>query len=205
MAKHHHPKRHGRHKRILLVFFARIERIEEKLCWEDNVSANLQLVANLLTSGFALTLAESAAGAPLPLSKGPFTVAVADPNNTVTHTPGSADQTTPDTFFPNGTGNTGIVTVTVTDTSVTPNALVGVGSFQVVAPAPPPPPPTQPDTLTVGFTPITAPAASSTSTTASSTTTATGASPAAATSNLKKAIGETGEHGETGELGTNKP
>ena len=101
-------------------------------------------------TGLLLALAESSKGNPVPLSAGPFTVAVSDPSNTVNVTPGSADQTTPTQFVPNGTGNTGTVTVTVTDTSQTP-PLVGTGSFQVVAPTAPP----VPDTLTVTFVPAT--------------------------------------------------
>lgn len=114
------------------------------------------IVAQLLsndTVGINLLLAESAKGAGVPLSAGPFQIAVLDPANTVTVTPGSADQTTPTNFKANGTGNTGEVAVTVTDTSQTP-PLAGTGSFAVVAPAPPPPP--APDTLTVQFTPATA-------------------------------------------------
>jgi len=115
---------------------------------------NKQLQANNVNAGFALVLAELLAGAPFPLTKGPFLVSVADPGNTIQRTPGSADQTTPDTFFPNGSGNAGTVTVTVTDQSVTPAGLVGTGAFDVVAATPPPL--TQPDTLTVDFAPITA-------------------------------------------------
>lgn len=108
--------------------------------------------------GINLLLAELLKGASLPLSAGPFTVAVADPQNTgVVVTPGSADQTTPTNFKGTAAGLAlGEVTVTVTDTSQTP-PLVGVGSFAVVAAAPPPPP--VPDTLQVQFTPAAPPAA----------------------------------------------
>jgi hypothetical protein len=102
------------------------------------------------TVGVNLLLAESAAGVQLALTKGPFSVAVDDPGNTVTVTPGSDDQTTPTKFKPNGSGATGTVTVTVTDMSQTP-PLVGKASFDVVAP--PPPPPQTPDTLAVSFVP----------------------------------------------------
>jgi hypothetical protein len=117
-----------------------------------------QLVATD-TVGINLLLGELLKGAAFPLSKGPFTVAVADPQNTgVVVTAGSADQTSPTNFKGTAAGLAlGEVTVTVTDESQTP-PLVGVGSFAVVAPAPPPPPP-GPDTLTVQFTPATPPAA----------------------------------------------
>jgi hypothetical protein len=75
-------------------------------------------------------------------------VDVTDPSGVITVTPGSADQSTPTNFKPNGTAAVGTVTAKVTDTS---NGLVGSGSFDVVAPAPPPPP--GPDTLVVGFVP----------------------------------------------------
>ena len=97
------------------------------------------------TKGLNLVLAESAKGQPVPLSKGPFTVAVQDPNNTVTVTPGSADQTTPTNFKPNGSGATGTVTATVTDTAQTPPLVSAPASFDVVAPV------TVPDTLTASF------------------------------------------------------
>lgn len=109
-----------------------------------------QILAND-TKGLNLTVEEIAAANPgvvLPAS-GPFQVDVTDPGNTVTVTPGSANQITPTNFKPNGTGAIGTVTVKVTDTS---NNLVGTGSFAVVA-APPPPPPPKADTLLVGFVP----------------------------------------------------
>lgn len=108
----------------------------------------MQIVSND-TKGLLLVLAESSKGVAVPLSKGPFAVDVQDPNNTITMTPGSDDQSTPSKFVPNGSAATGTVTVKVTDTS---NGLVGSGSFDVVA-APPPPP--TPDTLTVDFAPAT--------------------------------------------------
>lgn len=97
------------------------------------------------TKGLNLVLAESAKAQPVPLSKGPFTVDVQDPNNTVTVTPGSADQTTPTNFKPNGSGATGTVTVTVTDTAQTPPLVSAPASFDVVVPV------TAPDTLTASF------------------------------------------------------
>jgi len=98
--------------------------------------------------GLNLVLAETAAGAAVPLSKGPFTVAVTDPNNTVTVTPGSADQTTPTNFKPNGSGAVGTVSVVVTDTSTTPPLVSAPATFDVVAPAPP-----VPDALVASFAP----------------------------------------------------
>jgi hypothetical protein len=99
--------------------------------------------------GLNLTIQEvlAATGQIFP-SAGPFDVVVTDPASTVTVTPGSADNTTPTNFKPNGSGAIGTVTVKVTDQS---NNLVGTGSFDVVAPVTPPP--TVPDTLQVGFVP----------------------------------------------------
>jgi hypothetical protein len=182
--KHRRHCEHHRHPQVLAVLFARIHRHRRKIHYEDTQMPNLQLIATDTTKGFALVLAELLAGAPFPLTAGPFTVAFDDPNGTVTRTPGSADQTTPDTFFPNGSGAVGTVTVTVTDQSV-PGGLVGVGAFDVVAPVPPPP---QPDTLQVSFAPISTAGASS--------------APAAA---AVKGTGATGDHGAVGDLGTNKP
>jgi len=107
----------------------------------------MQIVSND-AKGLNLVLAESAKGAPLPLSKGPFTVDVTDPNNTVTVTPGSPDQTTPTNFKPNGTGAVGTVSVVVTDTSLTPPLVSAPATFDVVAPAA-----TVPDTLVASFVP----------------------------------------------------
>jgi len=100
--------------------------------------------------GLNLVLAESAKGQPFPLTAGPFTVDVQDPGNTVTVTPGSADQTTPTNFKPNGSGAVGTVTVVVTDTSQTPPLVSAPASFDVVAPVVVPP---VPDTLTASFVP----------------------------------------------------
>lgn len=66
---------------------------------------------------------------------GPLQFAVSDPSGTVTQGV-AADGVTP-TFLPNGSGNTGDVTVEVTDAG---NNLVGSGSFSVVSGTPPPPP-----------------------------------------------------------------
>lgn len=86
------------------------------------------------TKGLNAALAETEKGVAIPLSKGPFTFNIQDPANTVTVTPGSPDQTTPTNFKPNGTGNVGTVTFTVTDTSVTPPLVSNMVSFDVVAP-----------------------------------------------------------------------
>lgn len=129
-----------RHSKQLHVFFLNSEG-----------GITMQIASN--SAGLALVLAESLKGNLLPLSAGPFLVELDDPNNTVSQVPGSPDQTTPDLFEPNGTGNTGTVNVKVTDQGQTP-PLVGTGSFDVIAPVTPPPP-TTPDTLTVGFAPIT--------------------------------------------------
>jgi hypothetical protein len=106
----------------------------------------MQIVSND-TKGLNLVLAETAKGVAVPLSKGPFTLAITDPNNTVLVTPGSADQTTPTNFKPNGTGAVGTVSVVVTDTSVTPNLVSAPATFDVVTPV------AVPDTLTASFVP----------------------------------------------------
>ena len=67
--------------------------------------------------------------------KGPFSFAVSDPSSTVTQGL-LADGVTP-SLVPNGTGNTGDVSVQVTDTG---NNLVGTATLSVVAPIQPPPP-----------------------------------------------------------------
>jgi hypothetical protein len=144
-------KERHRHFRELLVFFVKESEFRNL---EGQVMSSPVIVAQLLSNdlvGINLLLTELSKGAVVPLSKGPFTVAVQDLSNTVSYTPGSADETTPDNFKANGTGNTGLVTVTVTDTSQTP-PLFGVGTFNVVAP-----PPAVPDTLEVQFTPATPP------------------------------------------------
>jgi hypothetical protein len=104
------------------------------------------------TKGLNLVLAETAKGAALPLSAGPFTVAVQDPANTCNVTPGSADQTTSTNFKPNGSGAVGTVTVIVTDTSQNPPLVSAPASFDVVPPVVVPP---VPDTLTASFVPAT--------------------------------------------------
>lgn len=132
----------ARHSKQLTVFF-----------FTEGGKQQMNLLSNAIIA-LLLVLAESAKGNPIKLSAGPFTVATSDPNNTVTNTPGSADQTTPDSWLPNGTGNTGTVEVTVTDEGQTP-PLVGVGSFNVVAPGGGGTGPVVPDTLTVTFAPAT--------------------------------------------------
>jgi hypothetical protein len=106
----------------------------------------MQIVSND-AKGLNLVLAETAKGVAVLLSKGPFTLAVADPANTVTVTQGSGDQTTPTNFKPNGTGAVGTVTVVVTDTSQTPPLVSAPASFDVVAPV------TVPDALVASFAP----------------------------------------------------
>jgi len=106
---------------------------------------------------YDLVLAESKAGVSVPLGKGPFGVAVVDPNGvggTVKVTPGTPDNTTPTSFQLSGTGAVGSVQVTVTDEQY---SIVAQGVINVAA-APPPPPPV-PDTLTVDFQPAPASAA----------------------------------------------
>lgn len=85
--------------------------------------------------GLNLALVESAKGVQIPLSKGPFTVDVQDPANTITVTRVGTDEVVPTNFKPNGSGATGTVTITVTDTSVTPPLAAAPISFDVVAPA----------------------------------------------------------------------
>lgn len=103
------------------------------------------------TKGLNLALAETANGMAIPLSKGPFVIVIDDPNKAIDPNgfiPGTPDQTTPANFKPNGTGAVGTVTVTVTDTSVTPPLAAAPVSFDVVAPHAP-----VPDTLVASFVP----------------------------------------------------
>ena len=103
-------------------------------------------------NGVDLTILETAKGAPVPLGAGPFTITILDPNNTVRQVAGTPDQKTPTSLVPNGTGNVGAVTVTVTDTA---NNLVSAPTvLNVVAPPPP-----APDAIEVAFTPRSAPPA----------------------------------------------
>jgi hypothetical protein len=131
-------KRHPRQRRELLVFFLHLER-----CLGELV---MQIFSND-AKGLNLVLAETAKGVPVPLSKGPFTLQVTDPGNTITVTPGTPDQTTPTNFKPNGTGAVGTVTVVVTDTSFNPPLVSAPASFDVVAPV------AVADTLTASFAP----------------------------------------------------
>jgi hypothetical protein len=143
-----HRRRHPDRLHVSFVRPALYWRAKNKNIILGDPMSPANAVNQLLSNdavGINLALAESAAGVAVPLSKGPFAVAVQDPANTVTVTPGSADQTTPTNFKANGSGATGVVTVTVTDQS---NGLVGVASFNVLAPPPPPP-----DKLDVGFVP----------------------------------------------------
>jgi len=121
--EHWRKKRH-RHGHHLFVFFLRGEHITMQIFSND-------------TKGLDLVLAETAKGVAVPLSKGPFQVAVQDPGNTIAVTAGTPDQATPTLFKPNGTGNVGTVTVVVTDTSQTPPLVSSPASFDVVAPPPP--------------------------------------------------------------------
>jgi hypothetical protein len=137
--KKHRRGHHGHTKKFLVVSFIEVARgvLTMKIFSNDPKGLNLTLQEIL-----------QASGQQFPLTKGPFQVDVTDPSGVITVTPGSADQSTPTNFKPNGTAAVGTVTAKVTDTS---NGLVGSGSFDVVAPAPPPPP--GPDTLVVGFVP----------------------------------------------------
>jgi hypothetical protein len=93
----------------------------------------MQIFSNDL-KGLNLALVESSKGVQIPLSKGPFTLAVTDPGNTVQVTRVSNDEVVPTNFKPNGTGSVGTVTVVATDTSVTPPLVAAPVSFDVVAP-----------------------------------------------------------------------
>jgi hypothetical protein len=142
----HRPHHHRRHRRELFVFFLHVQGGIGELV--------MQILSND-TKGLNLVLAETAAGVAVPLSKGPFTLAVTDPgvdpngqNGIITVTPGSADQTTPTNFKPSGNGKTGTITVVVTDTSTTPPLVSAPATFDVVAPAPP-----VPDALVASFAP----------------------------------------------------
>jgi hypothetical protein len=134
--KHKREKRR-RHQRHLFVFFLN----------REGTHITMQIFSND-TKGLDLVLAETAKGAAVPLSKGPFQVGVQDPGNAITVIAGTPDQATPTLFKPNGTGAVGTVTVVVTDTSQTPPLASAPASFDVVAPPPP-----AADTLTASFAP----------------------------------------------------
>jgi hypothetical protein len=121
--RHTHPD-----GRQLFAFFFSPSQAEQNLG-----GFTMQIFSND-PKGLNLALAETLKGAPVPLSKGPFAVAISDPNNTIKVTPGSADQTTPDNYKPNGSGALGTVTVTVTDNAQTPPLVSAPVSFDVVAP-----------------------------------------------------------------------
>lgn len=128
----------ARHEKKLFVFFVSTEG--GKTAMQIGASSTAVLL---------LLLAESAKGNQIPLSAGPFTVDSEDPGNTCTHTSGSPDQSTPDSWTPNGSNATGTVTVEVADEGQTP-PLIGSGSFDVIAGGG-----VVPDTLTVNFQPAT--------------------------------------------------
>lgn len=131
----------ARHEKKLFVFFVSTEG--GKTAMQIGASSTAVLL---------LLLAESAKGNQIPLSAGPFTVDSEDPNSTCNYTPGSADQSTPDSWTPNGSGALGTVTVEVADEGQTP-PLIGTGSFDVIAGGGGGP--VVPDTLTVDFQPAT--------------------------------------------------
>lgn len=97
--------------------------------------------------------------------KGPLGFVVSDPSGTVNVIAGSADGTTPEQLAPNGSGKTGTVTVTVTDTG---NNIVASGTLTVVPPAPPPVPTQGAVFFTPNTTPPAAPAAGSSAAAAAS-------------------------------------
>lgn len=130
----------ARHSKQLFVFFVPSEG-----------GKTAMQIGALSTTVLLLLLAESAKGNQIPLSTGPFTVDSEDPSNTCNYVPGSADQSTPDSWTPNGSGALGTVQVTVADESQTP-PLIGTGSFDVIAGGGGT---IVPDTLTVNFQPAT--------------------------------------------------
>lgn len=145
--KHH--KKKTRHNRQIVLFFLTFVKHGRKGRWI--VADNPKLLATS-TKGLILGILETRAsdGKKYPLV-GPFQISVADPGNTISVVEGSADQSTPDIFRPNGSGATGTVTVTVLDQS---NQLTASIAFDVVAAPPPPPPPADvPDTMTLSLTP----------------------------------------------------
>lgn len=95
-----------------------------------------QLVIGDLVGILVAVLEADDSGADLFAPIGPLQYVVSDPSNTVKQGV-AADGVTP-TFLDNGSGNTGNVSVQVTDAG---NNLVGTASFAVVAKTPPPPPP----------------------------------------------------------------
>jgi len=142
----HHKKKHTRRARHLFVFLLAADSDR----WLITKGCNVQIFSND-PKGLNLALVESAKGVQVPLSKGPFSLAVQDPANTVTVTRVGQDEVVPSNFKPNGTGNIGTVTIVVTDTSVTPPLVAAPISFDVVAPAPPPP--VVPDSLVASLVP----------------------------------------------------
>jgi hypothetical protein len=143
----------SRHPRELVVLFLGASGDLVEATAESGAQNRERLTMQIFSNdpkGLNLALAETNKGAPVPLSKGPFTIQISDPNGTVTVKAGSADQTTPTNFLPNGSGAIGTVTVIVTDTSVTPPLVSAPASFDVVAPVPPPP---VPDALLASFVP----------------------------------------------------
>jgi hypothetical protein len=142
----HHPFRHkrrARHPRHLLAFLL----AAGSDCETQKKGCNVQIFSND-PKGLNLALVESAKGVQIPLSKGPFTLAVQDPANTVNVTRTGTDEVVPTNFKPNGTGNVGTVTVVVTDTSVNPALVAAPISFDVVAPVA-----NVPDSLVASFVP----------------------------------------------------
>lgn len=141
--KHCHKKKTRRGRQLVVFFLRRVKPPAAQLTpkrvkhpaskWE--IVMNPQLLTTD-TKGFVLGITEirSSDGAVAPRSSGPFAITVTQDADkpVVTVTEGSPDQTTPDIFRPNGTGNTGTVTIDVTDTSNNLSALI---SFDVVAPA----------------------------------------------------------------------
>lgn len=96
--------------------------------------------------GLNAAIVETGAGQTFPVT-GPVKFDIQDPGNTITFTPGSADNSTPANFKPNGSGATGTVTVTATDTGNV-DKLADTQSFDVVAPVV-----AKPDKLALSFVP----------------------------------------------------
>lgn len=128
-----------------------VMKMADKTAIQPPAGSVTQLLLTDTVGLIAAVLEADDSGAVFFPPEGPLSFKVDDPQNTVTQGV-AADGVTP-TFVPNGSGNTGIVTVTATDAG---NNLVGSGSFTVAAPTPPPPPPDEATQLGVFFQPNTA-------------------------------------------------
>jgi hypothetical protein len=191
-SKAHHHKQHAHPRRLFVLFFrnqsCRIELhvLIAPFLFRKGVmsmpTTPIQPPPNAVTTlfsndslGVSVVIVEADDNGKIFPFKGPLSFAVDDPGSTVTVTPGAADGSTPERLVPNGSGNTGAVTVTVTDSG---NNLVGSATLTIVPPVTPPP--TVPTQLGVFFVPNTTAPAPAAATLAAAAPVATTAAPTAA-------------------------